>query len=92
MTNRALQTAFDPRVHRAAAVITYSTPGLRFFHQGQLEGRKKRISPHLVRAPEEPVDKEIEEFYDRLLAILRNAHPEKRGMAVANLSTSLVRK
>ena len=62
---------FDPRVHRAAAVITYTTPGLRFFHQGQLEGRVKRISPHLVRAPEEPVDKEIAEFYDRLLATLR---------------------
>jgi hypothetical protein len=62
---------FDPRVHRAAAVITYTTPGLRFFHQGQFEGRKVRISPHLVRAPEETPDKEIREFYDRLLAILR---------------------
>jgi hypothetical protein len=62
---------FDPKVHRAAAVITYTTPGLRFFHQGQFEGRKKRISPHLVRAPEEPADKEIEEFYNHLLAILR---------------------
>ncbi len=66
-----VSTSLDPSVHRAAAVITYSTPGLRFFHQGQLEGRKKRISPHLVRAPEEPADKEIEEFYDHLLAILR---------------------
>ena len=63
--------SFDPRVHRAAAVITYFIPGLRFFHQGQFEGRKKRISPHLVRAPEESPDKEIEEFYDHLLAILR---------------------
>jgi hypothetical protein len=63
--------SFDPRVHRAAAVITYFIPGLRFFHQGQFEGRKKRISPHLVRAPEESPDKEIEEFYDQLLAILR---------------------
>ncbi|MGA9263591.1 MAG: hypothetical protein WBV95_16555, partial [Desulfobacterales bacterium] len=63
--------AFEPRVHRAAAVITYVIPGLRFFHQGQLEGRKKRISPHLVRAPEESPDKEIEAFYDNLLAILR---------------------
>jgi hypothetical protein len=62
---------FDPRVHRAAAVITYTTPGLRFFHQGQLEGRVKRISPHLVRAPDEPVDREIQEFYDHLLAVLR---------------------
>jgi glycosidase len=63
--------SFDPLVHRAAAVITYFTPGLRFFHQGQFEGRKKRISPHLVRAPEESPDKELEAFYDHLLAILR---------------------
>jgi hypothetical protein len=63
--------SFDPLVHRAAAVITYFIPGLRFFHQGQFEGRKKRISPHLVRAPEESPDREVEEFYDQILAILR---------------------
>jgi len=62
---------FDPDVHRAAAVLTYFIPGLRFFHQGQFEGRKKRISPHLVRAPEEPLDKDLAAFYDRLLAVLR---------------------
>jgi glycosidase len=63
---------FDPSVHRAAAVISYFVPGLRFFHQGQFEGWKKRISPHLVRAPEESPDKGLEEFYDHLLAVLRN--------------------
>jgi hypothetical protein len=63
--------SFDPLVHRAAAVITYFIPGLRFFHQGQFKGRKKRISPHLVRAPEESPDKELEEFYTQMLAILR---------------------
>ena len=47
---------FPPGMHEAAAVITFLSPGLRFFHQGQFEGRKKRISPHLVRAPQEPVD------------------------------------
>ncbi len=31
----------------------------------------KRISPHLVRPPEETPDREIREFYDRLLAVLR---------------------
>jgi len=62
---------FDPPVHRAAAVITFSIPGLRFFHQGQFEGRKKRISPHLIRAPKESPDKEIKDFYEQLLAILR---------------------
>ncbi len=63
--------SFDPLVHRAAAVITYFIPGLRFFHQGQLEGRRTRISPHLVRAPEETRDSDIEKFYDQILAILR---------------------
>ncbi|HEY1234915.1 MAG TPA: alpha-amylase family glycosyl hydrolase [Candidatus Binatia bacterium] len=63
--------AFAPEVHQAAAVITFLSPGLRFFHQGQFEGRTKRISPHLVRAPYEPVDEAIAQFYDRLLAALR---------------------
>jgi len=67
---RAAST-FDPDVHRAAAVITYFIPGLRFFHQGQFEGRKKRISPHLIRAPEESPDEELEEFYDHLTTVLR---------------------
>jgi hypothetical protein len=62
---------FTPEVHRAAAVITFLSPGLRFFHQGQFEGRKKRISPHLVRAPEENVDESLGQFYQRLLATLR---------------------
>ena len=58
-------------VHEAAAVITFLSSGLRFFHQGQFEGRTKRISPHLVRAPEEPVNQRLAQFYDRLLAVLR---------------------
>ena len=63
---------FTPEVHKAAAVITFLSPGLRFFHQGQFEARKKRISPHLVRAPEEPADKKLKQFYDGLLAVLRH--------------------
>jgi glycosidase len=61
---------FAPSRHEAAAVITYLSPGLRFFHQGQLEGRRKRISPHLVRAPLEPEDEGLRRFYERLLAVL----------------------
>lgn len=62
---------FSRDVHEAAAVITFLSPGLRFFHQGQFEGRLKRISPHLVRAPAEPIDTELAEFYARLLTALR---------------------
>jgi hypothetical protein len=58
--------------HRAAAVITFFSPGLRFFHQGEFEGRRKRISPHLGRAPDEPVDQALAEFYQRLLNTLQS--------------------
>jgi hypothetical protein len=69
--------AFPPGVHEAAAVITFLSPGLRFFHEGQFRGRKKRISPHLGRRPDEPVDADLAKFYDRLLAVLRQ--PVLRG-------------
>ena len=62
---------FPPDVHEAAAVITFLSPGLRFFHQGQFEGRRKRISPHLCRGPAEPADQNLKQFYDRLLGVLR---------------------
>ena len=64
---------FTPEVHRAAAVITFLSPGLRFLHQGQFEGRRKRISPHLVRAPLEPIDEELQQFYEKLLGVLRRS-------------------
>src|SRR5262249_24765913 len=65
--------SFPAGMHEAAAIITFLSPGLRFFHQGQFEGRRKRISPHLVRAPQEPVDGDLERFYESLLAALRNS-------------------
>ena len=68
---RAAST-FNLMNHKAAAVITFLSPGLRFFHQGQFEGRYKRISPHLVRAPWESTDQELKKFYDMLLIILQN--------------------
>jgi hypothetical protein len=61
---------FPPGMHEAAAVVTFLSPGLRFFHQGQLEGRRKRISPHLVRAPQEPLDDARHKLYLRLLTVL----------------------
>jgi hypothetical protein len=62
---------FPEGMHQAAAAITFLSPGLRFFHQGQFEGRIKRISPHLVRAPDEPSNEALRVFYEKLLQILR---------------------
>jgi hypothetical protein len=65
--------AFDPQQkHEAAAVLTFLSPGLRFFHQGQLEGKQLRISPHLIRGPQEPVNQDIQSFYLKLLQTLKN--------------------
>ena len=62
---------FPSGVHQAAATVAFLSPGLRFFHEGQFQGRRKRVSPHLCRRPDEPVDPQLERFYDRLLAVLR---------------------
>lgn len=64
--------AFSPETHRPAAIIMYLTPGLRFFHQGQFDGRKTRIPVHLRRGPAEPVDHTVAEFYTALLECLRD--------------------
>ena len=64
--------AFGGYSHRAAATITYLSPGLRFFQYGQFEGKRARVSPHLVRAPEEPVNASLSEFYERLRSVLRS--------------------
>jgi len=62
---------FSPDMHEAAAIITYLVPGLRFLHQGQSQGKKKRISPHLVRGPEEMVNQRLEQFYEKLMGIVQ---------------------
>jgi len=56
--------------HRAAAAVTYLAPGLRFFHQGQLEGRRFRTPMQLCRSPEEPINQELFNDYRRLLECL----------------------
>jgi hypothetical protein len=64
---------FPLEQHAADAIITFFTPGLRLFHQGQFEGRMKRISPHLGRAPIVAVNIDILKFYDKLLRLLRES-------------------
>lgn len=66
-------TTFPWDKHQAAAVITYFAPGLAFFHEGQLEGRRKHIAVHLCRGPSEPLNIDCRAFYARLLDVRR--HP-----------------
>jgi glycosidase len=61
---------FSPEQHRAAVAIAFLTPGLRFFHEGQLDGRRVHVSMHLGRRPDERPDLALREYYDRLLRVL----------------------
>ncbi|HEX9367743.1 MAG TPA: alpha-amylase family glycosyl hydrolase [Vicinamibacterales bacterium] len=59
-------TEFGHRV-RAAATLTFTLPGLRFFFDGQLEGAAVRLPVQLGRWPEDPDRPDIRDLYARLL-------------------------
>lgn len=63
--------AFPSAVHWAASILTYLTPGMHFFHEGQLEGRRVQVSMHLGRRPAEPPDPRVQGFYNDLLLLLK---------------------
>ena len=69
--------AFSFAMHRAAAVVTFFTPGLRFIHEGELEGRRVRVPMQVSRRPVEAPDRAIQQLYKHLLAALRR--PEVRS-------------
>jgi glycosidase len=57
--------------HCAAAIVTFLSPGLRFFHHGQNDGCREHIPVHLNRGPVEPTEPEVQAFYGRLRECLR---------------------
>jgi len=65
--------------HQAAAMVPFFAPGLRFFHEGQLDGARIHLPVHLRRGPWEPPDLKIVEFYERLLTLLHEAETFRRG-------------
>ena len=69
-------SAFPPEIHQAAALATYLAPGMRFFHDGQLDGKRQRANMHLARRALEETDPQLKTFYDRLLSLIRR--PELR--------------
>jgi hypothetical protein len=58
--------AFGERLP-AAATLAATLPGVRFYHHGQLEGRRRRLPIQLERAIDEPVDAEVRALYEKLL-------------------------
>ncbi|MEY4668551.1 MAG: hypothetical protein RL518_1250 [Pseudomonadota bacterium] len=73
-----IASTLAPTEHRAAAVVSYLAPGMRFFHHGQLEGRRVRVPVHLRRGPCEDADPRVVEIYEQLLPIV-NSQAGKLG-------------
>jgi hypothetical protein len=59
-------TEFGHRI-RAAAVLTFTLPGLRFFFDGQFTGAPLRAPVQLGRWPDDPDRPDIRDLYARLL-------------------------
>jgi hypothetical protein len=65
--------------HQAAAIVTFLSPGLRFFHDGQFDGARVRVPTHLCRGPIEPKNPQIAAFYTKLLQALRQTGAFRDG-------------
>lgn len=56
----------------ATATLVATLPGMRFYHHGQLEGKKLHLPIQLCRAADEAPNSEIQSLYGNLLAITRD--------------------
>jgi hypothetical protein len=63
----------SPAEHRAAALIILGLPGMRFLHEGQLTGARRKNPVQLALRAEEPGQAEITSFYNQLLTTLRGS-------------------
>lgn len=62
-------TTFGPAKLEAVATLIATLPGMRFYHHGQLDGRKIHLPmPLALAAPEKP-DAATRSFYERILQL-----------------------
>jgi glycosidase len=71
--------------HRAAALIAYLTPGVRFFHEGQFDGRKAHTSMHLARRVKESSELQVYSFYRTLLKLLQRVEVHDGEFKLASI-------
>jgi predicted ATPase len=55
----------------SAATLALGLPGMRLFHEGQLEGARRMLPVQLGRRAPEPADESVARFYRHLLQALR---------------------
>jgi hypothetical protein len=69
--SRAAAT-FSPQKGRAVAMAISSITGAKLLYEGQFEGRMVRVPVFLARRPPEPIDHDLQSFYQRLLKAVSN--------------------
>ena len=57
--------------HTAAALLVMGLPGLRFLHDGQLDGRRRFARIQLSRRADESKDQGVADIYDRVLSSIK---------------------
>lgn len=74
-----LENHDEPRVaaklsadeNRAAALAILGLPGMRFLHEGQLDGARLKLPVQLARRPAEAAQPEVRAAYEQLLAAIK---------------------
>jgi len=74
----------SPSEQRAAALLVLGLPGMRFLHEGQLTGARRRVPVQLGRYAKEKPDVQIQAAYHQILAAFL-------GTAVGEGKTELLR-
>ena len=62
-----------PAEQRAAALLVLGLPGMRFLHEGQLTGMRRKLPVQLGRRFVEPEQTEIKELYNQILTTLSSS-------------------
>ncbi len=62
---------FGKKQSYAAAVLISTIQGMKFFYDGQFEGKKVRLPVQLGREPQEKISDSLKEYYSRLLSVTK---------------------
>jgi glycosidase len=64
-------TKFGKYRSLAAATVISTIQGMKFYYDGQLEGKKVRLPVQLGREPEEKISNTVHKYYEKLLNITK---------------------
>ena len=72
----------------ASACLVGSTPGMRFFFDGQTEGRRLKVPVQLGRWPDEPIDRSVKQLYERVLGFATRTELHDGAWRILNVTAA----